>query len=115
MKVSEGEGEERAPPAEGSLRRFAPQDDGRADFRGRRLLDVVFLLEFGGFQAFAYFGFFAGFYFDGLGFGYQAFGFEEYGVVAGFKVVEAVAACTVGAAVGGFFRAEIGQGDLGSG
>jgi hypothetical protein len=84
MTVIEQKSAERSLPAEGRLRRFAPQDDGRAAFQRRRLLDIVFLLEFGGFQALAYFGFFAGFYFDGLGFGYQAFGFEEYGVVAGF-------------------------------
>jgi|GEM_PF-5426464 hypothetical protein len=70
MTVIEQKSAERSPPAEGKLRRFAPQDDGRAAFQRRRLLDIVFLLEFGGFQALAYFGFFAGFYLDGLGFGY---------------------------------------------
>jgi len=33
------------------------------------LIDVGFLFYFWGFQALAYFGFFAEFYFDGLGFG----------------------------------------------
>ena len=48
------------------------------------LFDVAFLFYFGGFEAFAYFGFFPGFYVYFMGFGYQAFGFEDYGVMAGF-------------------------------
>src|SRR5271154_6587076 len=50
--------------APGRLRRFAPYDGGRADFRGRQLFVVGFLLFLGVFQAVANFGFFAGFHFD---------------------------------------------------
>ena len=50
-----------------------------------------------------------------MGFGYEAFGFEDDRVVAGFQAVEAVGAGAVGGAVRGFFGGEIGQGDLGAG
>jgi hypothetical protein len=46
-------------------------------FRRVWLFYVGFLFDFWGFQALAYFGFFASFYFYGMGLGHEAFGFED--------------------------------------
>jgi hypothetical protein len=69
-------------PAWAKLCRAYGTGAGRLSY-GEELFDVGFLLEFRGFQALAYFGLFAGSYFYCLSLGYEAFGFEDYCVVAG--------------------------------